>query len=125
QTDGRAVWVGYYTTGDLACFKALGWPIPEYLIDLYAEHYCLINNGDGFGDGPTEKLGLLDALCHYGEEPSVTAAEKKLNRDLALEDRALTADEMAKLLAYNLGDARDTARLLLHITQDSRFNVQH
>src|SRR5512133_3746198 len=31
------VLVAYYASAELACFKALGWPPPVYVLDLFAE----------------------------------------------------------------------------------------
>ena len=31
------LFVNYYGTGDLACFRVLGWPMPARILDLFTE----------------------------------------------------------------------------------------
>ena len=35
--DGETLFVAYYASAELGCFKALGWPTPTRILDLYAE----------------------------------------------------------------------------------------
>lgn len=60
-TGPDALFVAYYASAEVACFLALGWPLPTHTLDLYAEFRCLTN-----GSAPAHGNGLLGALLHFG-----------------------------------------------------------
>ena len=35
--------VAYFASAELACFRALGWPLPYNILDLFAEHRVITN----------------------------------------------------------------------------------
>ncbi len=35
-TDASTLFVAYYASAELGCYRALGWPIPPRILDLYA-----------------------------------------------------------------------------------------
>jgi hypothetical protein len=36
-TDSNTLFIAYVASAELGCFRALGWPMPERILDLYAE----------------------------------------------------------------------------------------
>src|SRR5688500_16289145 len=43
RTDAEALFVAYYTSAELGCFLALGWPTPARVLDLYCEFRAATN----------------------------------------------------------------------------------
>ena len=41
--DDDTVLVAYYASAELGCFRALGWPQPRYVLDLFTEFRARIN----------------------------------------------------------------------------------
>ena len=41
--DKAALVVAYFASAELGCFKALGWPMPARILDLYAEYRVQTN----------------------------------------------------------------------------------
>jgi DNA polymerase I len=69
--DAGALFVAYYASAELGCFRALGWPMPARILDLCAE-YKLHRSGLRRKD---EQARLLDALAHFGLD-AIDAVEK-------------------------------------------------
>jgi DNA polymerase I len=72
------LFVAYYASAELGCYRALGWPMPQRVLDLYVEFRALTNIAN-----PVEQRectpagrGLLGALTYYGLD-SMGASEKK------------------------------------------------
>jgi hypothetical protein len=64
------LFVAYYASAELGCHKALGWPMPINILDLFTEFRELTN---GIYGG---KRGLLNALVYYGLD-SIGVEEKE------------------------------------------------
>jgi DNA polymerase I len=77
-TDRRCVVVAYYAVAEMACFLALGWPLPAYVLDLYTE-FRSITNGRHLRAGRS----LLGALVEFGLS-GVTVPLKEEMRNLAM-----------------------------------------
>jgi hypothetical protein len=65
--------VFYYGSGDLNCYRALGWPIPERILDLFCEFRCLTN-----GLPKASGSGLLGALVHFGIDGAGVTEKKEM-----------------------------------------------
>jgi hypothetical protein len=66
-----ALFVAYYASAELGCFRVLGWPMPARILDLYAEFRDRTSGLERpFGSG------LVGALAYFGLD-IVGAAEKK------------------------------------------------
>jgi len=70
--------VAFYASAEIGCYLALGWPMPERVLDLYVEFRALTNMAN-----PVEQKlrtpggrGLLGALTYYGLD-GMGASEKK------------------------------------------------
>ena len=70
--------VGFFASAEVACYLELGWEIPKYIIDLYAEFRVLSNGRQLVGGN-----GLLGALAYFGI-CTMASTEKDQMRDLAL-----------------------------------------
>ncbi len=98
--------VAYYASAEVACYLALGWPVPTRILDLFVEFRCLRSGlPTRFG------RGLIGALAHHGL-PSILAAEKDSMRSLVLRGEPYSADDRAAILDYCQSDVDALAKLL-------------
>jgi hypothetical protein len=65
------LFVAYYASAELGCYRALGWPMPDNILDLFCEFRCRTN-----GLPTTSGSSLLGALAHFGLD-HLAATEKK------------------------------------------------
>ena len=56
--DDDTVLVAYYASAELGCFRALGWPQPRYVLDLFTEFRARTNGVQG-GAKPDKRGGLF------------------------------------------------------------------
>jgi hypothetical protein len=73
-----ALLVAYYASAELGCFKALGWPMPANILDLFVEFR---NHANGLTT--PAGFGLIGALAYFGLD-SIGATEKDDMRALVL-----------------------------------------
>jgi DNA polymerase-1 len=112
-TGAAALFVAYYASAEIGCHLALGWPVPERVLDLFTEFR---NHTNGV---PTENgWGLLGALAYHGLD-GIGTVEKEEMRDLILRGGPWTDAEREAILDYCETDVAALARLLpamlLHI----------
>ena len=101
----NALFVAYYASAELGCHLALGWPLPAYVLDLYAE-FRNQTNGMQLPCG----AGLLGALTWFGLD-ALEATEKDEMRALA-QRMDWTERERSALLDYCESDVAALAKLL-------------
>jgi hypothetical protein len=70
-TGPDVLFVAYYASAELGCYRVLGWPIPERIVDLFAE-FRNHTNGLYTPDGAS----LLGALTYFGLD-GIGATEKR------------------------------------------------
>jgi len=105
DTGPDTLFVAYYASAEIGCHLALGWEIPNNILDLYVEFRNLTNGL------PTPcGAGLLGAMSYYGLG-GIQALEKEGMRELAMRGGPFTADEQAALLDYCESDVVALARL--------------
>ena len=105
-TAADAFFVAYYASAEIGCHLALGWPVPERVLDLFTEFR---NHTNGM---PTVSgAGLLGALAHYGLD-GIGTIEKDEMRDLILRGGPWSDAERAAILDYCESDVEALARLL-------------
>jgi hypothetical protein len=105
-TGPDTLFVAYYASAEIGCHLALGWPVPERILDLFAEFR---NHTNGI---PTPSgAGLLGALSYYGLD-GIGVAEKDEMRDLILRGGPWTDAEQAAILDYCESDVAALVRLL-------------
>lgn len=105
-TGANSIFVAYGAAAEMACALELGWPMPENVLDLYAEFRLLLN-----GTHPRDGFGLLAALEHFGIN-HMPPVEKDLMRSLALRGGPWTNEEQKMLLDYCQDDVDMTVALL-------------
>jgi hypothetical protein len=101
-----ALFVAYYASAEIGCHLALGWPVPERVLDLFTE-FRNCTNGVPTSNGN----GLLGALAHHGLD-SIGAIEKDEMRDLVLRGGPWSAAERRAILDYCESDVAALTRLL-------------
>lgn len=105
-TDASVLVVAYFASAEMACFLALGWPLPVNLLDLFAEFRCRTNGRPlPFGKG------LLGALTYFGLD-SMDAQEKSDMRQLILSGGPWDASQQQAILDYCESDVVALAKLL-------------
>lgn len=102
----HSLFVAYYATAELGCFKSLGWPMPCRVLDLYVE-FRNIRSGLGAIAG----YGLIGALTFYGLS-TIDAAEKSEMRSLIMEQDYWSETEQSAILAYCQTDVNALYQLL-------------
>ena len=106
DTGSDSLFIAFFASAELDCHRALGWPMPARILDLYCEFR------DRFNGLPTlAGNGLLGALAQFGLD-SIGAEEKKDMRDLALRGGPWTQEEREALLDYCESDVVAMKRLV-------------
>jgi hypothetical protein len=105
-TGPDVLFTAYLASAELGCHRALDWPMPERVLDLYAEFRCLTN-----GLEPYCGNGLLGALAWFGLD-AMDATEKDAMRKLAMRGGPWSEYERRALLTYCEADVLALARLL-------------
>ena len=103
----KTLFVTYYASAEVACFRALGWPMPRRVLDLHAEYRCLTS-----GLQTPCGHGLLGALAGFGLDIA-SGVEKDQMRELAMRGGPYTAAEQLALLDYCQSDVDALAKLLV------------
>jgi DNA polymerase-1 len=98
--------VAYYASAELGCYRVLGWPMPERILDLFTEFRDRTN-----GLETPSGSGLLGALTYFGLD-SIGAEEKEGMRALVLSGGPWSAQERGAILDYCEGDVKALKRLL-------------
>jgi hypothetical protein len=109
--DEQSLFVAYYASAEMGCHLAIGWDLPCYVLDLFAEFRNMTNGL------PTPcGAGLLGALAYFGLS-SIDVADKDSMRQLALRGGDYSESEKQALLDYCETDVDALARLLLRPTK--------
>jgi hypothetical protein len=101
-----ALFVAYFASAELSVFLALDWPLPDRILDLYAE-FRLLTSGRSAPCGHD----LLGALAAFGQ-PCMDALHKEDMRKLAIRGGPFNPQEQRELLAYCQEDVDALSRLL-------------
>ena len=92
-TDRGSLFIAYHASAETGCHLALGWALPESILDLEAEFRCATTNVLM----PCGK-GLVGAMVAHGLS-SITATEKSDMISVILRG-GYSAEEEAAILAY-------------------------
>src|SRR5262245_16952231 len=109
-TGPEALFVPYNAVAEVSCHLALGWPIPQRVLDLYTEFVARINWFRPKGIKLLEAK-LIAALAHYGLD-TIGAEEKRSMVELILRGPPWTPEERRAILDYCQGDVEALRRLL-------------
>ena len=101
-----SLFVAYFASAEIGCHLALGWPVPERVLDLFVEFRNETN-----GLQTISGASLLGALAQYGLD-GIGAAEKDEMRDLILRGGPWSDAERLAVLDYCQTDVEALARLL-------------
>jgi len=106
NTGKDALFIAYFATAELVCFRALGWCSPYWVLDFYTEVRNSTNglHIPGFRFGSPRSL--LDALTLFGCR-KMSHEEKSDMRSLIMQDRASSSyslEERKNVLAYCQSD---------------------
>ena len=107
------LFVAYYASAELGCYRALGWPMPERVLDLFAEFRVHTNMGSKSDQKrrTPSGAGLLGALIYFGLDP-MDATEKKEMQDAIGSDIWGGRYTPEEILDYCETDVRALERLL-------------
>ena len=102
--------VAFAADAELSCYLALGWPLPESVIDLRIEHMmCDLNTGRKAKGAKSLGANLEGALAFYGLTHAVE--NKSEMQVLAGERVPETPEEIEKIVAYCWEDVAATKKL--------------
>jgi DNA polymerase I len=105
--DDNTLFVAYYASAELGCHRALGWPAPVRILDLFTEFRALTN-----GLAVPAGNGLIGALIACGLD-HLSVTEKEEMRALVVRGGPWTAEEQTAVLDYCETDINALRRLLL------------
>ena len=107
--DEKALFVAYMASAEMACFRALRWPVPANVLDLYAE-FRNHTNGKHLPAG----AGLVGALTYFGE-PCMGALAKDAMRQLVLSGGPWSQAQQQQILDYCVSDVTALQQLFLRM----------
>ena len=105
------LFAAFMASAEFNCYRALGWPLPQRVLDAYVEFRRITNGTRGTGKG---KNGLIEVLKHFGL-PTIDSIEKQSMRDLAIRGGPYTDQERRDLLIYCQSDVDALHNLLPHL----------
>jgi DNA polymerase-1 len=101
-----ALFVAFYASAELGCFRALGWPKPANILDLFTEFRDRTN-----GLPTLAGSSLVGALAHFGLD-AIATDEKDRIRLLILRGGPWSENERKEILDYCGTDIDALERLL-------------
>jgi DNA polymerase-1 len=105
DTGPNTLFVAFYASAEVSTFRALGWPTPARILDLFTEFRNLTNGL------PVPSNKLIGALEYFGLD-SIGAVHKQNMIDLILRGPPWTEEEWQAILDYCAGDVYALERLL-------------
>ena len=109
-TGSDSVLVAYFASAELGCFRSLGWPMPERVLDLFTEFRNLTNGLQTIAGN-----SLLGALAHFGLD-SIGVEGKEEVRQRILRGGPWLPGESRAILDYCETDVTALYRLLAAMT---------
>ena len=113
-----ALFVAFYASAELGCFRQLGWEMPARILDLFCEFRNLINGTRGPGD----RNDLVSALTYFGLD-TIGAHAKASMIALILSGGPWTEAERQSIVDYCESDVDALVRLLPHLLP--RISLPH
>src|SRR6516225_7105980 len=101
-----SLFVAFYASAELGFFRALGWPMPANVLDLFVEFRNRTN-----GLTTPAGSGLVGALTYFGLD-NIGTIEKDDMRSLVLRGGPWSQGESDAILEYCAGDVAALERLL-------------
>ncbi len=110
STGPDTLFVAFNIVAEMSCHRALGWPMPARVLDLYAEYLAHRNMFREEGV-KTARASLIEALTHFGLD-TIGADEKKAMIARIIAGPPYTPQEQADILDYCQSDVDALRRLL-------------
>jgi hypothetical protein len=112
-TGPDVLFVAYYASAELGCYRALGWRMPERILDLFVEFRVRTNMGSREDQKQRTPAGsgLLGALTYFGLD-GMGATEKKELQEAIGTNTWLGRFTPAEILDYCETDVEALGRLL-------------
>jgi hypothetical protein len=107
STGPETLFVAFYSSAELGCFRALNWKMPERILDLFCEFRNLTNGIRA----PGETDSLIGALDYYGLDLIGTHYKKNMVERI-LQGPPYSQSEVAEIVSYCAGDVLALGRLL-------------
>jgi len=101
--DRTSLTVAFMASAEFGCYLPLNFPLPTYVVDLFAEFRCQTN-------GLVQDSSLIGA-CNYFNLPSSSVIYKETMIDRILQGPPYTEEEQLKILDYCQKDVEMTVRL--------------
>jgi hypothetical protein len=108
--DTSSLFVAFFASADLGCFKVLNWPMPVHILDPFVEFRNSTNVLQRKGCRPVES-SLIAALAAHGLD-TIGAIKKERMRALILRGGPWSAEERKEILDYCESDVAALAQLL-------------
>jgi DNA polymerase I len=110
--DMKAIFISYFAPAEWSVFLALGWPLPEHVIDMYAEFR---NRTNGIS---LASKGQLAALQYFGLQAPMETEHKNKMRVRCIQGGPFLPEELAAIVEYCHQDVVGLARLFRHMASD-------
>jgi hypothetical protein len=106
--DKDSLFIAYFASAEFSCHLALGWPLPETVLDLFTQFRARMNSDPVIVDGN----GEINALNEFRID-NMGQAVKDANRDfiLALNQWICAPEDRQRVLDYCQRDTDDTVKL--------------
>ena len=106
-----SLFIAYAAQAEWSCFLSLGWELPAYVIDLYAEFRNEISGRRPPIGRDSFDARLLGAMDYYGLD-RISAAEKREMQERIGRGHPFTSEEQRAVLAYCESDVACLEKLL-------------
>jgi DNA polymerase I len=115
STAKDVLFVAYRAAAEVGCHLALGWPVPERILDLCDEFKNLTNGREV----AATKKDLLGAMITYHLDQN-SAGVKDAMRDLVLRGGPFSWEERKSILEYCASDVEALVKLLPQMLQGTK-----
>jgi len=124
----RTLYLAYYASAEISCHLALEWPIPNRILDLYAEYRGIVNSDPVLAKLPRDKdigkFSLSACLHTHGlHQFAIDPEHKTRMRNLCIRGGPYTHNEMEDLLKYCESDVIALQHLFPKML--SKINLGH
>jgi hypothetical protein len=108
----EALFIAFAAHAEWSCFLSLGWELPRYVVDLYAEFRNEVSGRTPPVGRDSHDCRLIGATSYYGLD-SISAAKKKEMQERIGQGHPFTLEEQNAALAYCESDVACSGKLFL------------
>lgn len=117
RTDDKVLFVNFVANAEMACHLALGWPVPQNVLDLSPAFRNLTN-----GRSTPEGKGLIGMLRYYGLD-ALDAKRKDAMQRRVMQGWPFTPEEREQILKYCMSDVDSLVRVLPRLLMEIDLGV--